>query len=148
MNRYLTLFLVVFLSSCQWWQDIEVLRVEGLSDVALSLDGMEGEVQVVLRNPNGFDIQAHGVDVAIYAGEDRIGSVSLPVRQVLSARSESTLILNLQSDPGALKSLLQNQLLQFIGGSPVEIRAEGTVRGRAFGLNVTFPIESSEEIKL
>ncbi|MDA0302853.1 MAG: LEA type 2 family protein [Bacteroidetes bacterium] len=148
MNRYLTLFLVVFLSSCQWWQDIEVLRVEGLSDVALSLDGMEGEVQVVLRNPNGFDIQAHGVDVAIYAGEDRIGSVSLPGRQVLSARSESTLILNLQSDPGALKSLLQNQLLQFIGGSPVEIRAEGTVRGRAFGLNVTFPIESSEEIKL
>jgi LEA14-like dessication related protein len=109
---------------------------------------MEGEVQVVLRNPNGFDIQAHGVDVAIYAGEDRIGSVSLPGRQVLSARSESTLILNLQSDPGALKSLLQNQLLQFIGGSPVEIRAEGTVRGRAFGLNVTFPIESSEEIKL
>lgn len=148
MNRYLTLFLVVFLSSCQWWQDIEVLRVEGLSDVALSLDGMEGEVQVVLRNPNGFDIQAHGVDVAIYAGEDRIGSVSLPERQVLAARSESTLILNLQSDPGALKSLLQNQLLQFIGGSPVEIRAEGTVRGRAFGLNVTFPIESSEEIKL
>ena len=148
MNRYVTLFLVVFLSSCQWWQDIEVLRVEGLSDVALSLDGMEGEVQVVLRNPNGFDIQAHGVDVAIYAGEDRIGSVSLPERQVLAARSESTLILNLQSDPGALKSLLQNQLLQFIGGSPVEIRAEGTVRGRAFGLNVTFPIESSEEIKL
>ena len=148
MNRYLTLFLVVFLSSCQWWQDIEVLRVEGLSDVALSLDGLEGEVQVVLRNPNGFDIQADGVDGAGYAGEYRIGSVSLHGRQVLSARSESTLILNLQSDPGALKSLLQNQLLQFIGGSPVEIRAEGTVRGRAFGLNVTFPIESSEEIKL
>lgn len=148
MNRILFFVLTVFLSSCQWWQDIEVLRVEGLSDVAISLDGMEGEVKVVLHNPNGFQIQAQGVDVAIYVGDDRIGSVSLPEKQVLSARSESTLILNLETDQGALKSILQNQLLQFIGGNAIEIRAEGTVRGRAFGLNVTFPIESSEQIKL
>ncbi len=148
MNRILFFVLTVFLSSCQWWQDIEVLRVEGLSDVAISLDGMEGEVKVVLHNPNGFQIQAQGVDVAIYVGDDRIGSVSLPDKQVLSARSESTLILNLETDQGALKSILQNQLLQFIGGNAIEIRAEGTVRGRAFGLNVTFPIESSEQIKL
>tara|TARA_B110000285_G_C15134813_1_gene626106 strand:+ start:1586 stop:2032 length:447 start_codon:yes stop_codon:yes gene_type:complete len=148
VNRILFFVLTVFLSSCQWWQDIEVLRVEGLSDVAISLDGMEGEVKVVLHNPNGFQIQAQGVDVAIYVGDDRIGSVSLPDKQVLSARSESTLILNLETDQGALKSILQNQLLQFIGGNAIEIRAEGTVRGRAFGLNVTFPIESSEQIKL
>ena len=148
MNRILFFVLTVFLSSCQWWQDIEVLRVEGLSDVAISLDGMEGEVKVVLHNPNGFQIQAQGVDVAIYVGDDRIGSVSLPDKQVLSARSESTLILNLETDQGALKSILQNQLLPFIGGNAIEIRAEGTVRGRAFGLNVTFPIESSEQIKL
>lgn len=148
MNRILTISLLVLLSGCQWWQDVEVVRVDGLSDVAMSLNGMQGEVQVLVKNPNGFDIKAQGVDVTIYAGEDRIGTVTLPSEQVLKSRAESILVLNVQSDPGAMKKLLQNQLLQLIGGSSVEFRTVGTVRGKAFGLNIAIPFESSEEINL
>lgn len=125
-----------------------MVRVDGLSDVAMSLNGMQGEVQVLVKNPNGFDIKAQGVDVTIYAGEDRIGTVTLPSEQVLKSRAESILVLNVQSDPGAMKKLLQNQLLQLIGGSSVEFRTVGTVRGKAFGLNIAIPFESSEEINL
>lgn len=148
MNRIVTISLLVLLSGCQWWQDVEVVRVDGLSDVAMSLNGMQGEVQVLVKNPNGFDIKAQGVDVTIYAGEDRIGTVTLPSEQVLKSRAESILVLNVQSDPGAMKKLLQNQLLQLIGGSSVEFRTVGTVRGKAFGLNIAIPFESSEEINL
>ena len=148
MNRILTISFLVLLSGCQWWQDVEVVRVDGLSDVAMSLNGMQGEVQVLVKNPNGFDIKAQGVDVTIYAGEDRIGTVTLPSEQVLKSRAESILVLNVQSDPGAMKKLLQNQLLQLIGGSSVEFRTVGTVRGKAFGLNIAIPFESSEEINL
>lgn len=148
MSRLLTISLLVLLSGCQWWQDVEVVRVDGLSDVALSLNGMQGEVQVLVNNPNGFDIKAQEVDVNLYVGDDRIGTVTLPGVQVLKARSESTLVMNVQSDPGALKKLFQNQLLQLIGGNSVEFRTVGTVRGKAFGLNIAIPFESSEEINL
>jgi len=114
----------------------------------MSLDGMQGEVQVLVKNPNGFDIRAQEVDVNMYVGEDRIATVTLPGVQVLEARSESVLVMNVQSDPGALKKLLQNQLLQLIGGNSVEFRTVGTVRGKAFGLNIAIPIESIEEINL
>lgn len=125
-----------------------MVRIEGLSDIAMSLDGMQGEVQVLVKNPNGFDIRAQEVDVNMYVGEDRIATVTLPGVQVLEARSESMLVMNVQSDPGALKKLLQNQLLQLIGGNAVEFRTVGTVRGKAFGLNIAIPIESIEEINL
>jgi len=125
-----------------------VVRIEGLSDIAMSLNGMQGEVQVLVKNPNGFDIRAQEVDVNMYVGEDRIATVTLPGVQVLEARSESILVMNVQSDPGALKKLLQNQLLQLIGGNAVEFRTVGTVRGKAFGLNIAIPIESIEEINL
>jgi LEA14-like dessication related protein len=125
-----------------------VVRIEGLSDIAISLDGMQGEVQVLVKNPNGFDIKAQEVDVNMYVGEDRIATVTLPGVQVLEARSESMLVMNVQSDPGALKRLLQNQLLQLFGGNAVEFRTVGTVRGKAFGLNIAIPFESSEEINL
>ena len=125
-----------------------MVRIEGLSDIAMSLNGMQGEVQVLVKNPNGFDIRAQEVDVNMYVGEDRIATVTLPGAQVLEARSESMLVMNVQSDPGALKRLLQNQLLQLIGGNAVEFRTVGTVRGKAFGLNIAIPIESIEEINL
>lgn len=125
-----------------------MVRIEGLSDIAMSLNGMQGEVQVLVKNPNGFDIRAQEVDVNMYVGEDRIATVTLPGVQVLEARSESMLVMNVQSDPGALKRLLQNQLLQLIGGNAVEFRTVGTVRGKAFGLNIAIPIESIEEINL
>ena len=125
-----------------------MVRIEGLSDIAMSLNGMQGEVQVLVKNPNGFDIRAQEVDVNMYVGEDRIATVTLPGVQVLEARSESMLVMNVQSDPGALKKLLQNQLLQLIGGNAVEFRTVGTVRGKAFGLNIAIPIESIEEINL
>lgn len=125
-----------------------MVRIEGLSDIAMSLNGMQGEVQVLVKNPNGFDIRAQEVDVNMYVGEDRIATVTLPGVQVLEARSESILVMNVQSDPGALKKLLQNQLLQLIGGNAVEFRTVGTVRGKAFGLNIAIPIESIEEINL
>ena len=68
-----------------------MVRIEGLSDIAMSLNGMQGEVQVLVKNPNGFDIRAQEVDVNMYVGEDRIATVTLPGVQVLEARSESML---------------------------------------------------------
>ena len=102
----------------------------------------------VVSQSTSDDIRAQEVDVNMYVGEDRIATVTLPGVQVLEARSESMLVMNVQSDPGALKRLLQNQLLQLIGGNAVEFRTVGTVRGKAFGLNIAIPIESIEEINL
>ncbi len=138
---------VFFLIGCQWYQDLEVRSVEGLSDAAWTLNGFEGEMRVNVYNPNAFTIQAADVDIALYAGEERIGSVSLRGTQKLQGRSETLLSLYVVSDPGALRKLVQNQLFQFISGGDVELRAVGEVTGRAFGLNVTIPVEATEQIQ-
>ena len=105
--------------------------VEGLADAAWTLNGFEGEMRVKVYNPNRFSIQASDVDIALYAGEERIGSVSLRGAQKLQGRSETLVSLYVVSDPGALRKLFQNQLFQFISGGEVELRAVGEVTGRA-----------------
>ena len=138
---------VFFLIGCQWYQDLEVRSVEGLADAAWTLNGFEGEMRVKVYNPNRFSIQASDVDIALYAGEERIGSVSLRGAQKLQGRSETLVSLYVVSDPGALRKLFQNQLFQFISGGEVELRAVGEVTGRAFGLNVKIPVEATEKIQ-
>lgn len=122
--------------------------VEGLSDAAWTLNGFEGEMRVNVYNPNRFAIQASDVDIALYAGEERIGSVSLRGAQKLQGRNETLVSLYVVSDPGALRKLVQNQLFQFISGGDVELRAVGEVTGRAFGLNVNIPVEATEQIQI
>jgi LEA14-like dessication related protein len=139
---------VFFLIGCQWYQDLEVRSVEGLSDAAWTLNGFEGEMRVNVYNPNRFAIQASDVDIALYAGEERIGSVSLRGAQKLQGRNETLVSLYVVSDPGALRKLVQNQLFQFISGGDVELRAVGEVTGRAFGLNVNIPVEATEQIQI
>jgi len=125
-----------------------VRSVEGLSDAAWTLNGFEGEMRVNVYNPNRFAIQASDVDIALYAGEERIGSVSLRGAQKLQGRNETLVSLYVVSDPGALRKLVQNQLFQFISGGDVELRAVGEVTGRAFGLNVNIPVEATEQIQI
>lgn len=148
MNR---LFFIPFLSlllSCQVWQNVEVVRVDGFSDLAISWEGMQGEVEVIVKNPNAFDIKAFEADVDVYVGDDKIGTITLPSNQVLKAGSESMLVMDIQSDPGALKKIFQNHLLNLMGGNSIELRASGSVIGKAFGLRIMIPIESSEQINL
>ena len=148
MNRLFLLSSLFLILGCQVWQNVEVVRVDGFSDLSISLEGMSGEVEVVVKNPNGFNINAFEADVDVFIGAEQIGTITLPRDQVLVAGSESRLVMDIQSNPGALKNLLQQQLLQVIGGASIELRASGSVTGKAFGLRVVIPVESSEQINL
>ena len=148
MNRLFLLSSLFLILGCQVWQNVEVLRVDGFSDLSISLEGMSGEVEVVVKNPNGFNINAFEADVDVFIGAEQIGTITLPRDQVLVAGSESRLVMDIQSHPGALKNILQQQLLQVIGGASIELRASGSVTGKAFGLRVVIPVESSEQINL
>ena len=148
MNRLFLLSSLFLILGCQVWQNVEVLRVDGFSDLSISLEGMSGEVEVVVKNPNGFNINAFEADVDVFIGAEQIGTITLPRDQVLVAGSESRLVMDIQSNPGALKNILQKQLLQVIGGASIELRASGSVTGKAFGLRVVIPVESSEQINL
>jgi LEA14-like dessication related protein len=91
---------------------VEVVRVDGFSDLAISWEGMQGEVEVIVKNPNAFDIKAFEADVDVYVGDDKIGTITLPSNQVLKAGSESMLVMDIQSDPGALKKNLSKSVAE------------------------------------
>lgn len=139
---------LMLLTGCQWYQELEVVSVQGLSKAHWTLQGVDGALEVVVFNPNPFPVKAVAVDLALYAGDARIGTVQLPGQQVLARQSQSPLKLEFSSVPGALLTLIQNELFGFLKKGDLEIRAEGTVTAKAWGLTLTFPIQATEAIQI
>jgi len=138
--------LIVSLSSC--YQDIEVRQVTGLTAGQLTLQGFSGHVDVRVYNPNGYAVKALQSDVVLYVRDRRVGDVKLPQPADLPARQESVLTLEVESEPGAIAAILKNEWMNILTGGEVELRAEGTVTGKTWGIPVTVPVRSVERIGL
>lgn len=146
MRWFAGMLLVVTLAGC--YHDLEVREVSGLTEGQLTLQGFNGEVDVRVYNPNGYTVKALHSDVALYVRDRRVGAVLLPAPVELPARAESVLRLEVASEPGAIAAILKNELMNFLTGGEVELRAEGTVTGKAWGIPVTVPVRSVERIGL
>lgn len=136
----------IALSGC--YQELEVREVAGLTDGNLTLQGFQGVVTVRLYNPNAYSVRALESDVILYVQDRKVGRVELVGPVLLPKHEESTFSLQVESEPGALGDVLKNELMGFILGGKVELRAEGSVRGKAWGIPVTVPVKSVESIGL
>jgi hypothetical protein len=56
----------ILLAGCTVVKPLEVSGVEGLEDIRIGRDGLEGTCTVVFNNPNAFAIQAKGADVDVF----------------------------------------------------------------------------------
>ena len=146
MRWLVGVLVVVGLAGC--YQDLEVREVTGLTEGERTLQGFHGQIDVRVFNPNAFPVKALHSDVVLYLRDRRVGVVQLPAPAELPAREESVLTLEVSSEPGAIAALLKNELMNFLTGGDVELRAEGTVTGKAWGVPVTVPVRAVERIAL
>lgn len=144
MRWFAGAMLMLSLASC--YQELEVRQVTGLTEGQLSLQGFIGQVDVRVYNPNGYAVKALQSDVVLYVRDQRVGEVQLPQPADLPAREESVLTLVVASEPGAIAAILKNEWMNLLIGGEVELRAEGTVTGKAWGIPVTVPVRSVERI--
>jgi LEA14-like dessication related protein len=147
MMRWLWAVLVVVgLTGC--YQELEVREVSGLTDGQLTLQGFNGTMDVRLFNPNRYPVKALDSEVYLFVRDQRVGKVDLTEPVELPAQAESTISLEVASEPGAIAAILKNELMNFLTGGEVELRAEGTVTGKAWGIPVTVPVRAVEQIGL
>ena len=148
--RALTLTLLgsFWLVGCNLIQPLEVSSVEGLEKIAIGRDGLEGAFTVVFNNPNAFPIQAKGADVDVYINDQKVGRVSLPEAQVIPRGLGGELALTFETERGALRQIIEANLMNFLLGEEVKLAVKGNVKGSAFGVGLSVPVEAEQNLKI
>lgn len=138
----------ISLAGCTVVKPLEVSGVEGLEDIRIGRDGLEGMCTVVFNNSNAFAIQAKGADVDVYVNESRVGRVSLPQAQTIAQGQGGELQLAFETEPGALLQIIEANLMNFLLGEEVKLRVKGTVKASAFGVVLSVPVEAEQNVKI
>lgn len=141
-------FLTMALVGCTALQPVEVVRVDGLSDLRISRGGIGGDLTLVINNPNPVAISAESIDVQLSISGTEVGEVQLPYAQSIPKGPNQTLKLSVQAETQALLSVLESNLMRFLTGDEVEVRVVGEVKGSALGIAVGIPVDSKQNMKI
>lgn len=136
------------LVGCTALQPVEVVRVDGLSDLRISRGGIGGELTLVVNNPNPVAISAESIDVQLSISGTPVGEVQLPYSQSIPKGTNQTLQLSIQAETKALLGVLESNLMRFLTGEEVEVRVVGEVKGSALGISVGIPVDSKQNMKI
>lgn len=136
------------LIGCTALQPVEVVRVDGLSDLRISRGGIGGELTLVVNNPNPVAISAESIDVQLSISGTPVGEVQLPYSQSIPKGTNQTLQLSIQAETKALLGVLESNLMRFLTGEEVEVRVVGEVKGSALGIAVGIPVDSKQNMKI
>lgn len=136
------------LVGCTALQPVEVVRVDGLSDLRISRGGIGGELTLVVNNPNPVAISAESIDVQLSISGTPVGEVQLPYSQSIPKGTNQTLQLSIQAETKALLGVLESNLMRFLTGEEVEVRVVGEVKGSALGIAVDIPVDSKQNMKI
>ena len=148
MRAVLACLSLVALVGCTALQPVEVVRVDGLSELSIGRGGIGGELALVINNPNPLAIAAESVDVELAISGTPVGQVQLPYAQSIPKGPKQVLRLSIQAETTALLSVLEANLFRFLAGEEVEVSVKGEVKGSALGIAVGIPVDSKQNMKI
>ena len=148
MRAVLACLSLVALVGCTAQQPVEVVRVDGLSELSIGRGGIGGELALVINNPNPVAIAAESVDVELAISGTPVGQVQLPYAQSIPKGPNQVLRLSVQAETTALLSVLEANLFRFLAGEEVEVSIKGEVKGSALGIAVGIPVDSKQNMKI
>ncbi|MGB2013837.1 MAG: LEA type 2 family protein [Flavobacteriales bacterium] len=148
MRAVLACLSLAALVGCAALQPVEVVRVDGLSELSISRGGIGGELALVINNPNPVAIAAESVDVELAISGTPVGQVQLPYAQSIPKGPNQVLRLSVQAETAALLSVLEANLFRFLAGEEVEVSVKGEVKGSALGIAVGIPVDSKQNMKI
>jgi len=148
MRAVLACLSLAALVGCAALQPVEVVRVDGLSELSISRGGIGRELALVINNPNPVAIAAESVDVELAISGTPVGQVQLPYAQSIPKGPNQVLRLSVQAETTALLSVLEANLFRFLAGEEVEVSVKGEVKGSALGIAVGIPVDSKQNMKI
>ncbi len=148
MNKLLIIvFSSLLFMNCRDFKEIQVTGIEGFKINKISMDGIDGDVLLKLKNPNalGFSVYRSEFDVN-YSGV-HLGKAKLRKRVRIKGNAEKTYAFNLTSD---LKNSNIMDVMKLLSGAAFKntLEVKGDLKAGKFFLKKSFPVDLKEKISL
>jgi LEA14-like dessication related protein len=138
--------MLVALSSCRAYRDVEFKGVRDTRFTSFSSQGVSCEFDIDLYNPNPYRITLLKSDVDLYMEGTRLGHVELPTSAVLNGEEKTTLKLTCTAEPASIPKLVGGAI-GLVFKKDIVIQGKGTVTAKAFLISKTIPVEFEQRIK-
>jgi len=145
---FLLLILLVTLSSCEVFKDIEVNDIKDVRINSFDKDGLEAEIDVEVFNPNGYKVQLVSSDVMLYVNDQKAGKVKLMERVVIPKKSREVQTVKVYSDLSEIGSGFWESLISVFFMKKAKVKVEGDVRGKALLVGKSVYINVEQDVEL
>ena len=138
---------LAFLQSCLTYEDVEFAGMDNVSVNHINMDGASVAVTVKVKNPNNYKIKITKSDLDLYLGDRKVGKAKIDRRIVLKGNSSDSHTFNIDASFGEMGSAFGG-LFQVLASGSANVKVDGWVKAKAFGIGKKFPVEFSDNVKL
>lgn len=142
-----TMALILLLTSCKIYPPI-YKRVDNFSINKLDKEGFKVGGDLIFYNPNKVTAKLTDLLMNIELNGKHTATAGQREEAKIKPRSEFAVPLNLTIKPDmSLKEGLQN-LISVITKKEVEVKLDGTIVIKAYGIRLTIPVKETEKVDL
>ena len=145
---FLLAVLLVSLTSCDIFQDIEVSDIKDVRFKSFSQDGLEAEIDVEVYNPNPYKLQLVSSDVMLYVNGKKAGKVKLVERVVIPKKSRAVQTVKVYSDLSEVGAGFWESLVSVFFFKKAKVKVEGDLRGKALLMGKKVYVNVEQDVEL
>ncbi|MBC7696462.1 MAG: LEA type 2 family protein [Burkholderiales bacterium] len=134
-----------FLFSCKEFQEIQVTNIDGFNLTALTLENLEAQIQVKIKNPNSKGFNIYPSEFEVVFGGMRLGRAKLNRKVRIHANSEEVYSFKLNSNLSEINPMDALNLLNM--GSQANIVVKGDLKVGKFYFKKKLPVNYMDKVK-
>ena len=148
---YFSISLVLIFTSCSSILEPTVERIEDVDIVKMTKDNLELNACMVLKNPNGFELDLENADLTVYLDDIELAKINQTFETTMPKNGEFNMPININMD---LKKLYGDDPIAAIGKSlqimsdkKLNVLFKGTISVGKGIAKVSVDIDQMEEVK-
>jgi LEA14-like dessication related protein len=143
----ITLFSIVFLTSCFDYEDIDFKGVQKIGLEGRSRGTITVRIDVKVNNPNSYNIKIKRSSLDVFINGSKVGKTKIKNDVVLKKNHQDVYPLYLTFSEKELKSSALASIGSLLTGR-MKVRIKGDIKTKVYGIGKKFPIDVEEPVNL
>ena len=143
----ITLFSIVFLTSCFDYEDVEFKGVQNIGLEGRSGGNITVRIDMKVNNPNNYNIKIKKSSLDVFVNGSKIGKTKIKNNIVLKKNHQEVYPLFLTLSEKELKGSVLSSIGSLLRGS-MKVRIKGNIKAKVYGFGKKFPIDVEQPVNL
>ena len=143
----ITLFSIVFLTSCLDYEDVEFKGVQNIGLEDRSGGTITVRIDMKVNNPNSYNIKINKSSLDVFVNGSKVGKTKMNNNVVLKKNHQDVYPLYLTLSEKELKRSALTSIGSLLTGK-MKVRIKGDIKAKVYGIGKKFPIDVEEPVNL